>query len=94
LLRIENLGSLLTGLIVAESAKLFSQSTGVPAVHGDGVSVITGIWFSFFLGAAAGAALVLRFGAAEMLAVVLLLCVLLVCTRHSRPVLLDKSAGS
>jgi uncharacterized membrane protein YoaK (UPF0700 family) len=84
------LTGMLTGLIVSEVEKLLSHPMSEPAAYDNGIRLVYRIWLSFFVGAAAGAALVLRFDEAGMLALVLLLCVLIVRTLRSRAVLLGK----
>ena len=88
------LTGMLTGLMVHETEKLFSQPRSSPEAHDDGNRLLYGIWLSFFVGAVSGAALVLRFSEAGMLAVVLLLCVLIARTLQRRSVLLGKLPGS
>jgi uncharacterized membrane protein YoaK (UPF0700 family) len=72
------LTGMVTGLMVTETEKLFSQATSVPAGHDARAGLLSGIWVSFFLGAAAGAAMVLRFKEAGMFGIVLVLFVLVI----------------
>jgi uncharacterized membrane protein YoaK (UPF0700 family) len=84
------LTGMLTGLLITETERLFRQPRSAPSMGTPGIRLVRGIWLSFFVGAATGAALVLRFGEAGMLAIVLLLGVLLVRTLQSRPMLAGK----
>ena len=84
------LTGMLTGLVVSQTEKLLSQPDGAPAARDESIRLIRGIWLTFFVGAAIGAALTLRFREAGMLAVVLLLCVLIVHALQKRSV----SAGT
>jgi uncharacterized membrane protein YoaK (UPF0700 family) len=88
------LTGMLTGLMVTESEKLFSQVPSTPATRDRGARLLYGIWISFFLGAATGAALILRFREAGMLVVVLVLIVLIVRTLLSQPILPGNLQGS
>jgi uncharacterized membrane protein YoaK (UPF0700 family) len=88
------LTGMLTGLLVSETERLFSQPRSAPRLDDAATRLVRGLWLSFFVGAATGAALVLRFGAAGMLAIVLLLGALLVRTLQRRPVLRGKSPDS
>ena len=90
------LTGMLTGLMVTESEKLFSQPSSAATTQDQRARLLYGIWVSFFLGAATGAALVLRFKEAGMLAVVLVLMVLIVRTLLSEQILpgqLPRSQG-
>jgi uncharacterized membrane protein YoaK (UPF0700 family) len=78
------LTGMLTGLLVTESEKLFSQPPSTVTTQDHRTRLLYAIWFSFFLGAATGAALVVRFKEAGMLAVVLVLGALIVRTLQSR----------
>ncbi len=73
------LTGMVTGLMVTETEKFLSQAASVPAARDARAGLLSGIWVSFFLGAATGAALVLRFRQAGMLGVVLVLCALIIC---------------
>jgi uncharacterized membrane protein YoaK (UPF0700 family) len=72
------LTGMLTGVLITETERLFSQPPGGSRADAGGIRLVRGLWLSFFAGAAVGAALVLRFSEAGMLAIVLLLGVLLV----------------
>jgi uncharacterized membrane protein YoaK (UPF0700 family) len=77
------LTGMVTGLIITETEKRFSQAASVRAGHDARSGILSGIWASFFLGAAAGAAMVFRFKGAGMFGIVLVLFVLAV--RNSIP---------
>jgi uncharacterized membrane protein YoaK (UPF0700 family) len=74
---------LVTGLLIAETERLLSEPTSVSAPRDESTHLLYGIWFSFFVGAATGATLVLHFKEAGMLVMVLTLCVLIVRGGHS-----------
>jgi uncharacterized membrane protein YoaK (UPF0700 family) len=74
------LTGMITGLMVTRAEKFLSGMTaGAPSAHDVKSRLLCGIWASFFLGAATGAALVFRFKAAGMLGLVVVLTVLIVC---------------
>jgi len=72
------LTGMITGLLVSETEKLFSQTAAATSRHDSRAAVLYGTWGSFFLGAVAGAALVFRFREAGVLAIVLILIVLII----------------
>jgi uncharacterized membrane protein YoaK (UPF0700 family) len=74
------LTGMITGLMVTEAEKFLSGTTaGAPSAHDVKRRLLCGIWISFFLGAATGAALVFRFKEAGMLGLVVVLIILTVC---------------
>jgi uncharacterized membrane protein YoaK (UPF0700 family) len=73
------LTGMITGLMVMQAEEFVDQGPERPAVlPAVRVRLLYGIWVAFFLGAATGAALVLRFKEAGMLGAVLVLFVIIV----------------
>jgi uncharacterized membrane protein YoaK (UPF0700 family) len=88
------LTGMLTGLMVTESEKLFSQPPSAATRQDERARLLYRIWISFFVGAATGAALVLRFKEAGMLVLVIVLMVLIVRTLLSQPSFPGELSGS
>lgn len=72
------LTGMVTGLLVSQTEKLFSQTKGASIEHDTRAAVLYGTWGSFFLGAVAGAALVFRFREVGIFAIVVILIALII----------------
>jgi uncharacterized membrane protein YoaK (UPF0700 family) len=72
------LTGMITGLLISQTERLFSQTADGSPAHYARPEVLYGTWGSFFLGALTGAALVFRFREAGVFGIVLILMVLII----------------